>query len=150
MCADDLIELQRHISWKEQLLFPLGALQKPFYRTGNYQIDPESFLPADAPEQPYTERLFLDRFDPLTLLSFVYWSLKVINTLFETFCLSLVSSRMDEEAQKRADAEGNLVAFRKVNAQLTAPCNLIDLCPQAQITGQMDSSISNYCTIVTL
>ena len=57
---------------------------------------------------------------------------------------------MDEEAQKKADAEGNLVAFRKVNAQLTAPCNPIDFCPQAQITGQMDNSISNYYTIVTL
>lgn len=31
-------------------------------------------------------------------------------------CVLLIFTRLEEEAQKRADAENNLVSFRKVNA----------------------------------
>lgn len=63
-----------------------------------------------------------------------------------------LSSRLDEEAQKRADAESNLAAFRKVNTQLTGPWVLYWLqCPQARVTGQSKQlcSICNTSIIVS-
>lgn len=74
--------------------------------------------------QPERESVFLDNFDSFSLHPFVKgrcWCPKEIRTLSDIFCLALLSYRLDEEAQKRADAENNLVAFRKVNVHHSGP-----------------------------
>lgn len=75
-------------------------------------------MPADALVQLLPGKVLLAKFIMFSALPLFlnggFWCLYIMCALFEVPSIVILSCRLDEEAQKRADAENNLVAFRKV------------------------------------